>query len=205
MRDLGEARAFGTAGKRTVTDVIQKAGFRMEKSNDAGRRPLSTPRSPPVLPASRGLTVIELVAVMGVFACLCTLSVPHLLSWRNRARMNRAAMEVMSVYQNARILAVRENAPVLVRVDSGEDGYTVFVDNGVGNHRGNGNPDGDEKILEGALPPGVHIDRVTRKTVGFNSRGIPHFGTTVTLADRGGACKRVIVSPSGHSRVEGGR
>ncbi len=149
-----------------------------------------------------GLTVMELAVTLAVFAVLCALSVPQMVSWRGRARMNDAATKVLAAFQNARLLAVRENAPVWVSISTGTGGYEVFVDNGPGDHRANALRDADEKGQRGELPPGVSVARVTRRAVRFDGCGIPHFGTTVTLTDTGGRLKKVILSPSGHSRIE---
>jgi Tfp pilus assembly protein FimT len=149
-----------------------------------------------------GLTLVELAVAMALFAVLCALSVSSLVSWRGRARMTDAAMTMLAVFQNARMLAVRENAPVWVYCRPSENSYEVFVDNGPGEQRANGVQDSDETVFRGGLPAGVHIDRITRSPVKFNSQGIPHFGTALTLADIGGRRKQVIVSPSGHSRID---
>jgi type IV fimbrial biogenesis protein FimT len=148
-----------------------------------------------------GLTLIELAVTIAVFAVLCALSVPQMISWRSRARMNDAALKVLALFQNARMLAVKENAGVWVYCRASGNSCDVFVDNGPEECRDNGLQDAGEPVVRGVLPPGVTIEHVTRSPLKFNSRGIPYFGTVVRLADGGGRRKQVVVSPSGHSRI----
>jgi hypothetical protein len=115
--------------------------------------------------------------------------------------MNDAALKVLAVFQNARMLAVKENAAVWVYCSAPQNSCDIFLDNGPGNCRDNGLQDAGEPMVRGKLPTGVYIHRITRSPLKFNGRGIPYFGTSVTLADAGGRRKKVIVSPSGHSRI----
>ena len=149
-----------------------------------------------------GLTLVELTMAMAVFAVLCALVVPNMISWRNRAYMNAAAMTVLAVFQDARLQAVNRNARVWVHFDTARHRYRVHIDDGGGEGRGDGVQNADETVIMDHLPPGVSVASVTRNPVDFNSRGIPYFGTTVTLTDQGHRRRRVILSPSGNSRVE---
>ena len=148
-----------------------------------------------------GVTLIELAVTIAVLAILCALSTPNMIAWRNQARINGAAMEVLSIFQGARMEAVKRNSKVWVYFDDRADRYLIHVDDGTGGSRGDGVQDEGETVTEGRMPAGISVASVTRSPVDFNSRGIAHFGTTITLSDNGGRRRRVVVSPSGHSRI----
>lgn len=147
--------------------------------------------------------MLELSLTIAVLGIVCALAAPNIVAWRNRARIDGAAAKVLAIFQEARIQAVKRNAPVWVYFDGEQNGYRIHFDDSSGSGRGDGLQDEDETVLRGELPTGIYLASVSRSPVDFNSRGIPYFGTTVTLRDHGGRRRRIIVSPSGHSRIDG--
>jgi len=150
----------------------------------------------------QGFTLLELSLAIAVLGFVCALAAPNIIAWRNRARIDGAALRVLSIFQEARIQAVKRNAPVWVYFDSEQNRYRIHFDDSAGSGRGDGLQDEDETVIRGEMPAGIYLASVSRSPVDFNSRGIPYFGTTVTLADKGGRRRRIIVSPSGHSRID---
>ena len=59
-----------------------------------------------------GLTIIELMVVIGILAILAGVAIPGFISWLPNYRMRSAADEVYSTLQNVKLRAVRENAIV---------------------------------------------------------------------------------------------
>jgi prepilin-type N-terminal cleavage/methylation domain-containing protein len=124
---------------------------------------------------SKGLSLLEIIVVVAIFAILAAIAVPSLIAQRNNANLKDAVSMIRGDFEMARSRAIRENAYVAIMINT--DGYTVFIDNGSGGGvAGNWNRDGDEKILSNQkLPVGVKVD-LTQTTFDshrtrFNGRG----------------------------------
>jgi len=128
--------------------IVARQSRRMSASparaDDAGRRS-----------AQRGVTLIEVMVVLGIAAVLLAFGVPALQEFASRSRLDGAARELMTSLQVARSEAMRRGAQVTVRLSgtagsrNWSGGWTMFVD-----ANGNGSLDmGEEVIREGmALP-----------------------------------------------------
>ena len=84
-----------------------------------------------------GFTVIELMTVIVIVAVLATLSISNFISLRPRYMLGEAVTDILSMLQNARLRAVKENRRVVVLFDPDGNGrlegeYIAFVDNGSG-------------------------------------------------------------------------
>ncbi len=85
-----------------------------------------------------GLTLFELMVVVGIMAILASVAVPGFLGWLPKYRMRSAADEVLSTLQHAKLRAVRENDVVSVTFNIANESYLAFLDNGAGADAGNG-------------------------------------------------------------------
>ena len=87
-----------------------------------------------------GVTLIELIIVVTVILILSAVAVPGYISWLPRYRLNSATDDLLSVLQQAKMRAIKENADVVVDFDPNGSGnpdgrFIVFVDNGNDGHR----------------------------------------------------------------------
>ena len=126
-----------------------------------------------------GLTAFELTVTLAIIAVIAALTMPPYLNWLRKSRLQSATSNLTADLEMAKVLAVRENAIVVVAF--GTSGYTIFVDNGEGGGTAaDWNRNGTETIAQlRDLPAGVTIDTdnlsfpVVADKTRFNSRGIP--------------------------------
>lgn len=74
-----------------------------------------------------GFSLIELITVIAILAILSTISVPNYLRWRSNAQLSRAARDVYSSFQKARLEAVRRNINSAVWFN-GNSEYVIYLE-----------------------------------------------------------------------------
>ena len=146
-----------------------------------------------------GLTLFELMVVVGIMAILASVAVPGFLGWLPKYRMRSAADEVLSTLQHAKLRAVRENDVVSVNFDFSNDSYLTFLDNGAGADAGNGTQEaGETTVKNGQMPAGIDLQNsglvdalnIQVNLVRFDRRGFPDASGDIVIAN--GSIKRTI-------------
>jgi len=136
-----------------------------------------------------GLTAFELTVTLAIIAVIAAVAMPPYQKWLRTSRLRGAATNLTADLEMAKVLAIRENAIVVVEFEA--DGYTIFVDNGEGGGTpSDWNRNGTESIAQiRDLPAGVRIDAdslsfpVVSDKTRFNSRGIlPDIVTPKTIS-----------------------
>ncbi len=74
-----------------------------------------------------GFSLTELMMVIGIIALLCGVALPAVVNWLPRYKQGSAARDVMAVFENARMLAVKRNSYVLVEQDFGSNTIMVYL------------------------------------------------------------------------------
>ncbi len=151
------------------------------------------------------------MTVLAIVAILAAISVSNLIACRPRYKLGAAVTDILSLLQNARLRAVKENRRVVVLFDpDGNDrldgDYLAFVDNG---HGGTGEwtrqgEDGEPLVAGGKVPEGVRIERTSfaRHRLRFDSRGhLIDINRRIILKNARGVSKTIVVYASGNCRV----
>ncbi|MCG6905339.1 MAG: GspH/FimT family pseudopilin [Desulfobacteraceae bacterium] len=157
-----------------------------------------------------GFTLMELMTTIAIIAILASVAIPNMIAWLPDYRLRSGAAEMLSALQLALLTAIRENADVVVELDTGSDEYVVYLDNGAGGTEpGNGAKDPDERVIKsGKMAPDAQIDSagfsggVSR--VSFTGRGLTkgfQVGT-VTLKNSKGHQKEIVVNMTGRCRIK---
>ena len=137
-----------------------------------------------------GLTVIELLIVVAIMAILASIAVPNMLVPSINAKLRGAVSNLRGDLQTAKMMAIRENAFVVVNMFANR--YEVFVDNGAGANAGNWVRDAGERLLfSRQMEPCVTIDLAATNLASdrtrFNDRGLPeNFGRIVLVNSQAG-------------------
>jgi len=155
--------------------------------------------------AQRGVTLLELLLVLGVMGVLLALSLPLLSP--QRLALDQAARSLAAQVTRARLEAIRRNAPAGLHLfTEGAGGYAVFVD-----RDGDWGYDPGEEVQLVRFGQGewarVRLD-LGQSTLGnlpllFDPRGLPAKPIAATLAlTSGSATRKVVISQQGRARVE---
>lgn len=164
-----------------------------------------------------GYSLIEVLTVIGIVAILAALAIPDLIGWRNKAQLGRAARDVYSSFQKAKLEAIRRTAFCTVTFDA--TAYMVFIDS-------NQNlvlDAGEQVILTGNWSGyrGVSLDTEQADCAGdgltfanpdngiaFAPDGLPRnkdgglSSGKVCLKNKSGKQKTISVSPVGNVRID---
>ncbi|WP_105317392.1 GspH/FimT family protein [Thermus tenuipuniceus] len=155
--------------------------------------------------AQRGLTLLELLVILGLLGLLLALGLPLLSP--DRLALDGAARSLAAQVTRARLEAIRHNAFAGLQVfTEGAGGYAVFLD-------GNGNRayDPGEEVQQVRFGQGnwarVRLDpgqsALGNMPLLFDPRGFPAKPITATIAlSSGHATRKVIVSQQGRARLE---
>ena len=74
-----------------------------------------------------GFSLGELITIMGIMTVLAVIAVPNMVAWRQNAQLRRAAQDVYSNVQKAKLEAARRNATITVTFRAND--YVVYLDN----------------------------------------------------------------------------
>ena len=81
-------------------------------------------------PNEKGFSLIETLVVIAIVAIAAGMAVPNLLSHRPGWQLNRAANDLYSNLQWARLMAIRENAQCKVTIDGANNIYFIDLNPG---------------------------------------------------------------------------
>jgi type IV fimbrial biogenesis protein FimT len=153
-----------------------------------------------------GFTLMELMVAIAIIAIAASIAIPNIIGWLPTHRLASASRAILSVLQQARLRAVKENTFVTVQFDTGNEKYNVFWDNGegVGGNPGDGLQNGTEQIFKSdAMPAGINLNNTTfaDDSVCFSSRGLPDPDGTVTILNSQNINRQIEVSQTGNSTI----
>lgn len=123
--------------------------------------------------------MIELIVVILVLGILAAIAIPGFARWGPNMRLKSAVRNLNSDFVLAKLRAIRENANVALIFNTGNNTYTVFVDNGAGGGVAEDWTQNGSEVLIKTITMASDVimyeagfsGGVSR--CGFNSRGLP--------------------------------
>lgn len=159
-----------------------------------------------------GFTLMELMVVIAIIAIVSSVSIPSMMASLPDYQLRRAARDIISLLQETKLRAVKENATAAIIFNVPGNSYTAWVDNGWGGGANNWWPDtnvGEVVFQQDSLPTGINFYINTTfpsNTFGFNSRGMPAIpggvGGTVYINNNKSNFRRIVVNRAGNIRVQ---
>ena len=134
----------------------------------------------------RGFTVIELLAVIGVFGILAAIAVPRFVALQPKFRLNGAARQVFGEIMSARAKAVNENTTYTITFPNN---YTVQV-------VGSATRSVDLRTL---FSSDVTVSS-SASTIHLSSRGTSDAASTITISNSAGS-KTVSLKITGSATI----
>jgi prepilin-type N-terminal cleavage/methylation domain-containing protein len=137
----------------------------------------------------RGVTLVELVAVLAITGVLLGLAVPRVVGWADRVAARRAAGEIRSFYQEARLGAVLWSARV--RLEFGGDSLRAVFEEA---------RDSTFLVRLGPARHGVRLT-ATRPAIRIAANGMGWGAANTKLVlERGSAAESLTVSRLGRMK-----
>ena len=131
---------------------------------------------------SNAYTLIELVVVVGVILLLFTLSFKGLFIIKENMDLNRAAHQLEAILKNCQSKAMYTGSDYKIDFQLPINRYIIKCDYEV-----------EKTVWLGNIK--LHYTNFDHNQVGFNKRGIPSMGGTVTLKTKNGKTLYVIMTP----------
>jgi prepilin-type N-terminal cleavage/methylation domain-containing protein len=157
-----------------------------------------------------GFSLHELMVVVCIIAVLSAMALPNFIRWQQASELNAAAADIVSLLQNARLRAVKENARVVVLFDPDGDGrlegnFLAFVDD-MRSRRSQWThePATESAVARGRIPAGISISRTqfSGHRLRFNSRGqLMNGNRSIFLRNARNQERQIQLYVSGHCRI----
>jgi prepilin-type N-terminal cleavage/methylation domain-containing protein len=160
-----------------------------------------------------GFTLIEVIIVVAIVAIVTATAIPNFIGWLPGHRLRSALDDLNTCLQLAKLQAVRENGPVVMRIDTASESAVIFLDDGTGGGAA------DDRQLNGGelvfkrieMPAGIDIADFpggSKSTngqpwFGYNGRGMPlgnQFGS-ISLTNSRGATGGIVINFAGNPRI----
>ena len=156
-----------------------------------------------------GFSLIELMVVIAIISIAAGIAIPNIIGWLPNYRLGKAAGDMLSALQKARLSAIKGNTNMVVAINLGNNSYMIFQDDGDGipGNAGNWVRDGAERIqLTDPLPAGILINTAAfsgATAFRYDSRGLSlnaagnSTGGTLTLRNNRGWTQSLTLTLTG--------
>jgi Tfp pilus assembly protein FimT len=151
---------------------------------------------------AKGISLLELVTVIGILGVLSALAVPSVFAWRTSTLLLGNARMFAADLQKAKVNAIKFNSPVVILLC--DKGYTVFIDDGSGGAKaGDWKQSGQEVLIGDRLfAEGIAFKHnFSANRLRFSGSGGNKTGTAIFIGKNGKQLK-VVLSVLGRVRIE---
>jgi len=131
-----------------------------------------------------GFSTIELIVVMAVMGIVAAIAAPNWTSLLPNYQLNNSTRQVQSELHSIKMRAAAENIGFQFVYAQGASGYTIQRDS--------------KTLVTKPLAEGTII--MKEGTISFSPRGTAS-GNRVRLRNANGACRHIVVSPTGRVRI----
>jgi prepilin-type N-terminal cleavage/methylation domain-containing protein len=140
---------------------------------------------------NRGYTLIEVMTVIAIIGISTSITIPNVIGWLPKYRLNSGAEEIQSTLQLARLGAIKQNTDATVNFNVINHTFVAAI--------------AGKTIKSGRMPSGITIDSITipSSKVQFDSRGLANtwIGNIVVKNNQGGT-KTIKVNIVGNSKIQ---
>jgi type IV fimbrial biogenesis protein FimT len=162
---------------------------------------LTPDREDSLMRKDHGLTLIEVMVVLGIIAIISAVAVPNMIDWRGKRQLEAAVNEVQTAIGLAKSTAIKRSTTVSILFTDPVNGITVFVDDNA-----DGAIDGGDRVVRSfQFADGVTLSTLPALTfISFDARG---FTTAVGISvekAQDPRRPRVEVTVAGSSRINWG-
>ena len=131
-----------------------------------------------------GFSTIELVVVLAIMGIAAAIALPNWNSLLPGYALNNSTRQIQSEIHSIKMRAAAENVGFQLAYLQGASGYTIQRDS--------------KPLVTKPLADGTTITK--EGTIAFSPRGTAS-GNRVRLSNADGACRQVVVSPTGRVRI----
>ena len=158
-----------------------------------------------------GFSLGELITIMGIIMVLAAIAIPNFIDWRSKRQVSRAARDVYSSLQKAKVEAVRRNQICGVWFRNGPNNYVIYVDTGGTLYQFDAGVDDVIKTVPWSDYPGVNFNWNFANPIdgiAFASDGMPRNSAnnlasgSVSLTGPAGVRQNTIsITPAGSIQI----
>ena len=145
-----------------------------------------------------GFSLIELMTAMAILTVLVLISAPSAMEWMDNAKLSSSTRDVLSLIQESRMHAIKENSKAKIEFYDGTNTFLV--------KKMNRRKDEVEwKETKHELPAGMTLVAsfsYGRDTLTFNSKGLPDSIGNIQITNSRGTTFKISVNIVGSTRIE---